>query len=104
VLVGAGSHHARAAGVVRGANITPAAGYVVRQKEPRMNCPHCGHVVTPCINAQEGMKVRAWLCIHCGWFGKAIGRERLFQLSELDRSEYERIGLENKIQDTRRKG
>lgn len=77
MLVGAGNHHPRAAGVVRGASINPAVGYVARQAESGMNCPHCGKPVTPCVNAGEGMQVRAWWCQSCNWTDKAIGRERL---------------------------
>ena len=46
--------------------------------EPQtITCPYCLSAMQGCFRASDGMKLRAWLCVHCGHIDKAIGRERL---------------------------
>ena len=53
--------------------------------EPQgINCDKCFNPMHGCYRAEEGMKLRAWLCLECGHTEKAIGRERLIVQGECD--------------------
>lgn len=43
---------------------------------------HCSQRMEPCFNAAAGMKLRAWLCVHCGWTEPAILEERTITQGE----------------------
>lgn len=49
-----------------------------------VSCPRCGSHLVACVRASEQMQVRHWLCPSCRYDTRAIGRERLLTVDDVD--------------------